>query len=50
VPFNSGANKIDQDQATPATSLASQLTKEQYAEARTRADRFVAATGPLTAE
>jgi TPR repeat protein len=50
VPFNSSANKIDQDQATPAASLASRLSKDQYAEARARADHFVAATGPLTAE
>lgn len=50
VPFNSSANKIDQSQATPAESLSNRLTKEQTAEARSRADHFVAATGPLSAE
>jgi len=50
VPFNSSNNKIDQAQATPADSLTSRLSKEQATEARARADHFVAATGPLSAE
>ena len=50
VPFNSQAHKIDQTTATPADSLRSRLTKQQAAEARARADHFVAVTGPLAEE
>lgn len=50
VPFNSSNNKIDQSQATPAESLSGRLTKEQASEAKSRADHFVALTGPLSAE
>ena len=50
VPFNSNNNKIDQQQPPPAEFLMGRLTKAQTAEARSRADHFVEATGPLPAE
>lgn len=50
VPFDSGRNKIDQSRATPLDVLKGRLTKEQAEEALSRADKFVAATGPLSKE
>jgi TPR repeat protein len=50
VPFDAGQNKIDQQRATPLESLQARMAKPDAAEAKVRADRFVAATGPLKGE
>jgi localization factor PodJL len=50
VPFNAAQNKIDQQRATPLETLRARLSKAEVDEAMTRADKFVAATGPLKGE
>lgn len=50
VPFDARNNQIDQKRETPLEVLQGRLTKEQAEEAQKRADRFVAATGPLAKE
>lgn len=50
VPFDAGQNKIDQQRATPLETLQGRMTKAQADEAKARADRFVAAEGPLKDE
>lgn len=50
VPFDARNNQIDQKRETPLEVLQGRLTKEQAEEAQKRADKFVAATGPLAKE
>lgn len=50
VPFNAAQNKIDQQRATPLETLQERMQKADADEAKVRADRFVAATGPLKDE
>lgn len=50
VPFDARSNQIDQMRATPLETLRGRLSKEQAEEALSRADKFVAATGPLADE
>lgn len=50
VPFDAGQNKIDQQRSTPLETLQGRLTKAEADEAKARADRFVAAEGPLKDE
>jgi len=50
VPFDARTNKIDQKRETPLEVLKGRLTKAQADEAVVRADKFVAATGPLAKE
>jgi TPR repeat protein len=50
VPFDARSNQIDQNRSTPLDVLKGRLTKAQADEALLRADKFVAATGPLAKE
>lgn len=50
VPFDASRNKIDQQLATPLEVLQGKMAKADADEAKSRADRFVAATGPLKNE
>jgi TPR repeat protein len=50
VPFDARSNQIDQKRETPLDVLKGRLTKAQADEALVRADKFVAASGPLARE
>lgn len=50
IPYDNEKLVVDRNAPTPTELLGRKLTREQVAEARDRADKFKAASGPLGAE